>query len=54
MAPFISTSRGRLPDERHVIVHTGQHYNREMLRRPLRNANATIYDRNLVTLMEVT
>lgn len=30
MAPVIGALRNRLPDERHVIVHTGQHYDREM------------------------
>jgi UDP-N-acetylglucosamine 2-epimerase (non-hydrolysing) len=25
MAPVIAALRGRLPDERHVVVHTGQH-----------------------------
>ncbi|MGD0272852.1 MAG: UDP-N-acetylglucosamine 2-epimerase (non-hydrolyzing) [Gaiellaceae bacterium] len=30
MAPVISALKERLPIERHVIVHTGQHYDREM------------------------
>lgn len=30
MAPVIAELRGRLSSERHVIVHTGQHYDREM------------------------
>ncbi len=30
MAPVISALAERLPGERHVIVHTGQHYDREM------------------------
>jgi len=30
MAPVIAALRGQLPDERHVVVHTGQHYDREM------------------------
>jgi UDP-N-acetylglucosamine 2-epimerase (non-hydrolysing) len=30
MAPVISALRRRLPDERHTIVHTGQHYDPEM------------------------
>jgi UDP-N-acetylglucosamine 2-epimerase (non-hydrolysing) len=30
MAPVIAELRRRLPDARHVIVHTGQHYDREM------------------------
>lgn len=30
MAPVISALGKRLPGERHVIVHTGQHYDREM------------------------
>jgi UDP-N-acetylglucosamine 2-epimerase (non-hydrolysing) len=30
MAPVISVLKERLPGERHVIVHTGQHYDREM------------------------
>jgi UDP-N-acetylglucosamine 2-epimerase (non-hydrolysing) len=29
-APVIAALRERLPDERHVIVHTGQHYDRAM------------------------
>jgi UDP-N-acetylglucosamine 2-epimerase (non-hydrolysing) len=29
-APVISAMRSRLPDSRHVIVHTGQHYDRAM------------------------
>ena len=29
-APVISAMRGRLPEGRHVIVHTGQHYDRAM------------------------
>jgi UDP-N-acetylglucosamine 2-epimerase (non-hydrolysing) len=30
MAPVVSALRRRLPDERHIIVHTGQHYDPEM------------------------
>ena len=30
MAPVISALRHRLPDEDHVVVHTGQHYDPEM------------------------
>ena len=30
MAPVIAALRSRLPDARHVIVHTGQHYDRMM------------------------
>jgi UDP-N-acetylglucosamine 2-epimerase (non-hydrolysing) len=30
MAPVISTLRQRLPDGRHVLIHTGQHYDRLM------------------------
>ena len=30
MAPVIAALRKRLPDERHVIVDTGQHYDRMM------------------------
>jgi UDP-N-acetylglucosamine 2-epimerase (non-hydrolysing) len=30
MAPVIRALRGRLPDTRHVCVHTGQHYDAEM------------------------
>jgi UDP-N-acetylglucosamine 2-epimerase (non-hydrolysing) len=30
MAPVIATLRSRLPDARHAIVHTGQHYDRMM------------------------
>jgi len=30
MAPVIAVLRGRLPDSRHAIVHTGQHYDRLM------------------------
>jgi len=30
MAPVIAALRRRLPDARHVIVHTGQHYDRMM------------------------
>ena len=30
MAPVVAALRRLLPDERHVIVHTGQHYDREM------------------------
>jgi UDP-N-acetylglucosamine 2-epimerase (non-hydrolysing) len=30
MAPVISTLRRRMPDTRHVLVHTGQHYDAEM------------------------
>jgi UDP-N-acetylglucosamine 2-epimerase (non-hydrolysing) len=30
LAPVISELRRRLPDERHVVVHTGQHYDRMM------------------------
>src|ERR1700754_4235257 len=29
-APVISAMRSRLPDSRHAIVHTGQHYDRAM------------------------
>ncbi len=29
-APVISAMRSRLPDSRHIIVHTGQHYDRAM------------------------
>src|ERR1700753_440174 len=29
-APVISAMRGRLPDGEHIIVHTGQHYDRLM------------------------
>src|SRR6202000_1156136 len=29
-APVIAAMRSRLPDGRHVIVHTGQHYDRLM------------------------
>jgi UDP-N-acetylglucosamine 2-epimerase (non-hydrolysing) len=29
-APVIGALRGRLPDSRHVVVHTGQHYDRLM------------------------
>jgi UDP-N-acetylglucosamine 2-epimerase (non-hydrolysing) len=32
MAPVIAALRRRLPDARHVIVHTGQHYDRMILR----------------------
>ena len=30
MAPVIAALRGRLPDAEHIIVHTGQHYDRMM------------------------
>src|SRR4051812_47742805 len=30
MAPVISAARARLPEDRHTIVHTGQHYDRMM------------------------
>src|ERR1700693_503100 len=30
MAPVISDLRRRLPDARHVLIHTGQHYDRQM------------------------
>jgi UDP-N-acetylglucosamine 2-epimerase (non-hydrolysing) len=30
MAPVLSALRRRLPDERHTVVHTGQHYDPEM------------------------
>jgi UDP-N-acetylglucosamine 2-epimerase (non-hydrolysing) len=30
MAPVIAALRRRLPDRRHVVVHTGQHYDRTM------------------------
>src|ERR1700730_19224332 len=30
MAPVISDLRRRLPDARHVLIHTGQHYDRLM------------------------
>jgi UDP-N-acetylglucosamine 2-epimerase (non-hydrolysing) len=30
MAPVISSLRSRAPQLRHVVIHTGQHYNREM------------------------
>ena len=30
MAPVIAALRRRLPESRHVIIHTGQHYDREM------------------------
>ncbi len=30
MAPVVAALRRRLPDDRHVIVHTGQHYDRAM------------------------
>jgi UDP-N-acetylglucosamine 2-epimerase (non-hydrolysing) len=29
-APVIAALRRRLPDDRHVVIHTGQHYDREM------------------------
>ena len=29
-APVIAALRERLPDDRHVIVHTGQHYDQAM------------------------
>jgi UDP-N-acetylglucosamine 2-epimerase (non-hydrolysing) len=29
-APVIAAARARLPDSRHVVVHTGQHYDRAM------------------------
>src|SRR2546423_15097406 len=30
MAPVIAAMRRRVPDDRHVVVHTGQHYDRLM------------------------
>ena len=30
MAPVIAELRARLPDRRHVLIHTGQHYDRAM------------------------
>jgi len=31
MAPVIAELRRRLPDATHEVIHTGQHYDREML-----------------------